>query len=152
MKRTAEVLPVEAREPRRGPGAFQWNAGGWFGSQVGSTLWLLILGALLFTQGRTQAGATALVAFAISNAIGTWLWSRRVHVAPYPAIQALVAVMGMATLAVFVGLDYLGELAALDPQGAARPGWAYGLLAMYPGLMLLFFVQERAARRSSRVR
>lgn len=36
------------------PSAFSWNAGGWFGSQFGSTLWLLVVGVLsLFSDLST---------------------------------------------------------------------------------------------------
>lgn len=34
-------------QSRVGPGRFQWNTGGWFGTQLGSTVWL-ILAPVLF--------------------------------------------------------------------------------------------------------
>ena len=37
---------------KAGVGAFQWNRGGWFGAQLGTTLWLVILGVLLLAQAR----------------------------------------------------------------------------------------------------
>jgi len=35
------------KTPKAGSGKFQWNTGGWFGSQIGSTLWLLLLGVTI---------------------------------------------------------------------------------------------------------
>ena len=37
-----------ASSENRTPAAFAWNVGGWFGTQIGCTLWLLILGFVLF--------------------------------------------------------------------------------------------------------
>jgi hypothetical protein len=34
--------------------AFYWNAGGWFGGQIGGTVWLLICGLVFFAKDSTQ--------------------------------------------------------------------------------------------------
>ncbi len=35
---------------QRGTERFQWNVGGWFGCQIGSTIWLLLAGILLTAE------------------------------------------------------------------------------------------------------
>lgn len=132
--------------PRRGPGAFQWNAGGWFGSQIGSTCWLLLAGPLLIPQ-RPQVGIAVFACGLIPNLIGLRLWQLRHRVEPYPAIQSLLLILwGFTVLAVLV-MDVSGAWlpsVGSPPQDPARLYW---FLLMFPGLMLVFHLQERAARR-----
>lgn len=54
----------------------QWNAG-WFGLQLGGTLWLLIMALVLV--GRSSTAATVFGCFLIPNLFGTWLWFSRVR-------------------------------------------------------------------------
>jgi hypothetical protein len=135
-------------EPRRGRGAFQWNAGGWFGGQIGSTAWLLILGGLLLPE-EALAGTLVFLCGVLPNGIGLLLWSRRVRLDPYAAIQVLLASAGAFALIALLLLDFLGPEPLLDKHfpGMAKP--TYAMLLIYPGLMLLFHLQERAVRRSA---
>ena len=71
-----------------------WNAGGWFGSQLGSTLWLALLGGVFVAQGRAS-GWALLLAFAAANGIGVALWGARGRLAAYTALQTLVGVTGL---------------------------------------------------------
>jgi hypothetical protein len=127
---------------RRGEGAFQWNRGGWFGSQLGATLWLVLLGVMLL--GRSEpVGGLVLLSGILPNAVGLVLWRRRETLAPYPAIQALIAVCGLGALAALLSIGTAG----IAMSSSELPsGW---LLLMYPGLMLAFHLQERAARKSA---
>ena len=95
--------PEAGSDAKRGDGAFQWNVGGWFGGQVGATLWLIGLGVLLLVQGRL-VGAGVLALGLAPNALGGLLWSRRARVSPYPAIQALVGASGLCALAAMLWL------------------------------------------------
>ena len=45
---------------RTGSGQFQWNPGGWFGSQLGGTIWMLILGVMMLVR-LPLLGAIALL-------------------------------------------------------------------------------------------
>jgi hypothetical protein len=130
----------------QGEGAFQWNAGGWFGGQLGATVWLLVLaGVLLVREGWAPALAAALGGL-VPNVVGTALWLRRDRLAPYPAIQTLFAVAGLSVLAAAVALARLDALPEMSPNEPA--GWRHAwLLLLYPGLMLMAFFQERGARR-----
>lgn len=56
--------------------AFHWNAGGWFGSQLGSTLWILIL-AFMVAGINLQIASLIFVCFLIPNIVGYWLWKAR---------------------------------------------------------------------------
>ncbi len=119
---------------------FQWNRGGWFGGQLGGTLWLLLLGGLLLARGAS-VGALVLVLGLVPNALGVVLWRRRERWAPYPALQLLIAVSGASAVA---------ALAAVWVAGETLPGWSFRggflALAVYPALMGMFHLQERSAR------
>jgi hypothetical protein len=136
---------MDATEPTVGRGSFQWNAGGWIGAQLGSTLWILI-SAGLFTFEEPALARTLLACFLVSNAIGLGLWSQRHRIAPYPAIQALVVVMGLAALAAIYSIDHAGRLLEFEPRLASRPRVLYAMLLLYPALMILFAFRERAGR------
>jgi hypothetical protein len=133
-------------EPRAS--AFQWNAGGWFGSQLGSTLWLALLGGVLLGQGRAS-GWALLLAFAAANGVGAALWSARGRLAAYGALQTLVGVTGLCTLGALLALAGAGDLASMDPRFAAHPRRLFGVLLIFPALMALFALMERGARRAS---
>ena len=127
---------------KRGAGAFQWNRGGWFGSQVGATLWLVLLGGVLLVQWQPVGGLLVLCGV-VPNLIGFALWRRRQSISPYPAIQILITVCGCGALIAMLGLRVL----SLSQSASEMPSvW---FLLMYPGLMLAFHLQEKAARRAA---
>ena len=85
-------------------GAFSWNAGGWFGSQIGATAYVTLIGLIvLFDEPRT--GLWLFLCGAIPNMIGYALWRRRDRLRPYPAIQLLLMTVFVFT-AVFMTLIF----------------------------------------------
>ena len=78
-----------------------------------------------------------------ANAFGTWLWSRRETLAPYPAIQMLLAACGVAALLTVLALS--GTAPELG-RGERLSPW---ILLLFPGLMVTFHLRERAARRAT---
>jgi len=127
---------------RQGQGAFQWNQGGWFGAQLGMTLWIVILGAVLLA-GSQPVGGWLIALSVLANGVGWWLWTRRETLAPYPAIQALIATGGLCAVLSIICLASSGV--ARETSGMPT-AW---FLLMYPGLMLIFHLQERAARNAA---
>ena len=124
---------------------FQWNLGGWFGSQVGSTLWLILMGSLLIPVDL-QPALGVMACGVIPNLIGTWLWTQRSRMAPYPALQLLLALITLSALCAFLLLDYAG-LMDHEWNGTSWPGnGGYFNLLIFPALMLVFHFRERAAR------
>ena len=137
---------MPAKTPKRGTGQFQWNAGGWFGSQIGGTLWMLIVGVTTF--GRLPAFALmAIVLASLVNGLGIWLWSRRDRLAPYLGIQVLVGIVALATLTLLTVFDNTGHLAELDTRFRNNPRGLYIILLMFPVLMGLFHFQNRSTKK-----
>jgi hypothetical protein len=111
---------MTANEPVKGAGCFQWSAGGWFGSQLGSTCWMLVGGVWLAVLAPL-IGVTWLVCFAVANAVGTSLWWRRDRLRPYPAIQILFLVIAICGL-VAVGTFDVRRPASVRPDSTTENG------------------------------
>lgn len=129
-----------------GPGYFRWNPGGWFGSQVGCTAWLVVGAAVL--APRTQAVAGVWVGCrALANAAGVWLWRRRDSIRPYAVLQWLILTCGVSGLVAFLSLDTLRPdvAAALD-----WPRYGYRVLLIFPAIMGRFAFLEYSSRRRAR--
>jgi hypothetical protein len=121
---------------------FRWNAGAWFGSQLGGTLWLLVGSAVLLARAPLAAVVWA-VSFALANALGLVLWAARGRVGMYAALQSLLLGLGVVSLASLAVADWCGQLPGLT-SGSANPRvTAYGAWLVLPGLMVIFWLRER---------
>lgn len=126
--------------------AFCWYPGGWFGAQLGCTLWLFILGGVLRPKD-SLASWLCIGSFVVLNAWGLYLWSRRKILRAYAGLQLFLlgASLVIALIVVVVNSRGLSE-----PPAAG--GWVstylpYWVIAVAPVMMLLFFIKERRARR-----
>ena len=133
--------PLAETQPR---GAFRWNRGGWFGAQLGGTCWLLILGTLIVAKDPL-AGAVALACFAAANLYGWSLWRRRAGLSPYPCFRRLLLAQGLSALLAVVFVHLSDAMRHLPEGSQVSAPVMYGALLVYPGLMLMFHLQERAA-------
>jgi hypothetical protein len=132
-----------------GPGRFQWNTGGWFGVQLGSTLWL-ILAAAMQLPDYFEARVVALSCFLVPNIFGLVLFLNRNRVAPYPAIQWLIGVIGVVTVMFLLYLNRLGLVQEIDPR-LSYGRWGFYLLpVLFGGLMASFHLMERNAVKKGR--
>ena len=134
---------MSLKQAKRGTGTFQWNAGGWFGGQIGGTAWMLLAGVLVLAQG-SLLGLLILVCFLIPNVVGVVLWRLRDRLSPYPAVQALVVVMGVCSVLTLVAFDVSGRLAEYSPGSSASVYW---ILMVFPTTMLMFHLQNRSGRK-----
>jgi hypothetical protein len=124
------------------PGYFHWNAGGWFGSQIGGTSWLLAGAAMLALRAPAVA-VVWLVCYALANIVGIWLWRRRTRFRPHTAIQLLLLACGISGLLAWLALD------SHRPEVVRLMGWprhGFRILLIIPALMTWFAVMEHATR------
>ena len=128
-----------AKQAMAGPGNFQWNTGGWFGAQLGSTAWMLLAAAWMAPLAPAVA-AVGLLCFVLPNALGTWLWRRRDRMAPHPAIQVLTLLISGSGLLLLLTFDWFWPAAV--PRESLWSG--YAILLGVPVVMAGWFVLERA--------
>jgi len=114
---------------------FGWNAGGWFGAQLGSTLWLLILG-IVEIRVDLAAGTVVLLCFALANLWGLALWRRRRRLSAYSGLQCMMVVL----LVMFAAVVLISN--ACVPS-ITLPYWA---MAVPLPLMAFFWVRQHPAR------
>ena len=139
---------LQARDTFRNRDTFQWNVGGWFGAQLGSSCWMLIAGVLLLWRSPGAAVAT-LIVFAATNVAGTALWTQRQRLRPLRAMQGLVAIAGLASALATYVIDSAGQFESLGAGGSTSARSMYLLLAgMVFSLLLLFYLIDREGRQS----
>jgi hypothetical protein len=120
-----------------GAGKLQWSVGGWFGSQLGMTLWMLLAAGVLTTSSLQIAGVVFAIFIAV-NAAGYVLWRRRATLAPHTAFQLLLLAGAIATAALFLTLEFAGLVEVIDELSdpdLPLPLWAH--LGVFPLMMAL---------------
>lgn len=125
--------------------AFMWNGGGWLGAQLGSTLWMLLMGLLLLEKDPPMAW-TSLLTFLVLNLWGAFLWQRRSHISAYAGLQWLLAAISIGFAVVILTGNRSGANQPQLPDYALvsyLPHWA---MLTPPALMLMFYLRERAYR------
>lgn len=135
--------PPAGKQPRVGAGQLQWNTWGWFGGQIGSSVWLLALGIVALAQGGTL-GLVPVGLFAVAGLVGALLWWRRDLLAPFPALEIL---LGTITVLSAAGVATILEGGLLGSGPGVPPGrWIYLYLLIFPALMAQLWVADRARR------
>lgn len=118
--------PASERTPQ-----FRWVAGGWFGAQCGSTIWLLPLGFGALRHDEVS-GIVAFTGFAVANGLGLLLWAARRRLSAFVGMQLLLATL----LVVFATVIVVTNL-----RGATElPYWPLGLPLL---LMAIFWLRTR---------
>ena len=131
-------------KPRLGPGRFQWNPGGWFGAQIGATVWL-VGAALVLAPQQIEAAGIALLCFLLANALGLVLYRMRNRIAPYSAIQCLILLVAVTSTIFVVYLNRSGLVQEVDPRLGYGQWGFYLLPVLFGGLMVTFHWLERSA-------
>ncbi len=117
-------------------GEFGWNAGAWFGGQLGGTLWILVSTFFLFRRDA-RLSLELLALFVALNLIGLAAWSLRRRLPAYPAYQTMLLVLGLAgAVAVYV-IDRAGLWQSLGYGPSLPARQTYVLLAVTVGAVML---------------
>ena len=106
----------------------EWNSGGWFGSQLGATVWILVAAAI--SSGHDiSTGMVLLLIFLLPNVAGLILWRSR-KLSCYLSLQILFALCGVAGLAAIYLLDKSKLWLEIQTGGAVSKEMAYLLLTV----------------------
>ena len=118
----------------------QWNAGGWFGGQIGATLWILVAGILTSVRDLTT-GIIVMGLFVCANVVGLFLWRRR-KLSCYTSTQILIGLSGVCGLATVYVLDRANGWEQIQAGGQISAYASYYLIGMvFGGLMLMFYLR-----------
>lgn len=118
----------------------EWNAGGWFGGQIGGTAWILVAAALSAFRD-ISTGLILLAIFAVPNIIGYMFWRRQKY-SCYAATQILVGLMGISGLLAVYVLDRGQLWREIQAGGSISAVSAYFIIAIvFAILMLMFYVR-----------
>jgi hypothetical protein len=104
-----------------------WNMGGWFGSQLGGTVWILIAGAISLGQDLST-GLILILFFLIPNIVGLVLWYRR-NLSCYVSTQIIFAFSGFFGLLAIYVLDRNNLWLEIQKGGAISKDAGYFLLS-----------------------
>ncbi|NJK34730.1 MAG: hypothetical protein HC919_07100 [Oscillatoriales cyanobacterium SM2_2_1] len=118
--------------------AFRWSLGGWFGSQFGITLWMVLLSVFVWARDP-QTGAIAIAGAALLNFWGVLLWRQRRQRSMYVALQSFLVLATLVTAAIVFSLNRNSNL----PGDLFLPYW---VIAVPVGLMVLFFYLEQSTQ------
>ena len=128
------------------PAGLVWNAGGWFGAQLGGSCWIAICAGLL--GGHDAAVAMAVLAvFATANVGGAAMWLARQRLPAYRAMQALMVLLGAAGVLAVLVIERSGLWFVVQGRGGTvSAGQMYLLIPVVTlALMVLFRLLQRRA-------
>lgn len=117
-----------------------WNAGGWFGSQIGATVWILVAGILTAIRDL-PSGLIVMLLFAVPNITGLMLWRSR-RLSCYASTQLLIdasGICGLLTVYVLDAANVWREIQTGAEVSASSTYWIIGLV--FGGLMLIFHLR-----------
>jgi hypothetical protein len=84
-----------------------WSAGAWFGSVVGSTLWLLVSAVVLSAKSFPLA-ALVFALFLLPNLVGLFLWRFRRRISMLAADLFFLLVFWACGMAAILAIDRAG--------------------------------------------
>ena len=108
-----------------------WNAGAWFGSQLGSTLWLAISAGVLAPRSTTVASAVFTL-FLIANFVGIVIWRRRSRISMFLGLQILLIAFWACSMAAIFAIDRAGlwETLAVGGRNSMPASLTYVMLTL----------------------
>lgn len=130
------------------PTRFSWNAGAWFGTQLGCTLWILLLGIAVIPRDLAT-GLACIATFIALTAVGIVLYRRRERSSPLAAIQAFLACVTVGTALVVVLANARGVADPSSPRAMVSTHLPYWAIACPLALMLFSFLIVKAGGKGS---
>ncbi len=117
-----------------------WNVGGWFGGQLGATVWMLVAGILTSIRDL-PTGIFVVLLFAIPNVVGVVLWLSR-KFSCYASTQLLIGVSGICGLVTVYVLENANAWMQMQTGAQVSAQSSYWIIGLvYVGLILMFYVR-----------
>lgn len=115
----------------------EWNSGGWFGSQLGGTAWILVAAAISLGH-EISTGIILVLLFLAPNIIGLILWRQR-KLTCYQSTQILFALCGFFGLLSVYVLDHSNLWLEIQKGGAISTEAGYFLLTVTVLVVMAWF-------------
>jgi len=115
----------------------EWNAGGWFGGQLGGTAWILVAAALTIGQD-TSTGLILLIIFLVPNIVGYLLW-RTQKLSCYISIQILFSLIGVFGLLAIYILEHRHQWIEIQTGSSISAASAYYMVIFITAILMVVF-------------
>ena len=133
--------------PVIGPGKFQWNAGGWFGSTLGSSAWMLVTSSVLIAHNQPLLATIAASGFFAILGASLMLWIHRDRVLPFPALMAILGFMAFTIPLVWLFVQTYASAESKNAMNWPVSQWSTVFVFIpVPAIMIWFAYLERSAK------
>ena len=133
--------------PVTGPGKFQWNAGGWFGSTLGSSAWMLVTSCFLIAHNQPWIATIAASGFLANLIASLVLWNHRDRVLPFSALMAILGFMAFTLPLVWLFVQTYASAESRNAMNWPASQWStVFVLILVPAIMIWFTYLERLER------
>jgi hypothetical protein len=133
--------------PVTGPGKFQWNAGGWFGSTLGSSAWMLVTSCFLIAHNQPWIATIAASGFLANLIASLVLWNHRDRVLPFSALMAILGFMAFTLPLVWLFVQTYASAESKNAMNWPVSQWStVFVFILVPAIMIWFTYLERLAR------
>lgn len=128
-----------------GKGRIQWNAGGWFGSSLGGSAWMIVAACFLVSHNQQTLALVPAAAFVIILLASLLLWVRRDRIRPFPALMMLLGLLAIVTPLVLIAVPIYASRDVLTEMNGPASKWPTVVgCVLSPGIMIWFFFLERS--------
>lgn len=125
----------------------QWNLGGWWGAQVGSTAWILVAGILSLWVDVTTA-LIVIALFVLANVFGMAIWRRRDRLSACAGVQILLPIVGAVGLVAVYMLERSQIYESIQVVGTVSARSTYGMIILVVAALMLMFYFQFGRKRS----
>ena len=130
--------------------AYQWNAGGWWGSVCGAVAWMLVMAGFLIVNGESMVAAIPIACAVLLLAVAILLWSRRSEMRAFQGMMLFLSAAALIVPITYFATGYFASPAVLAQMRWSNSPVAYFVvLAIVPFTMLRFWLTEFGAKQAA---
>jgi hypothetical protein len=132
---------------RSAQGHFRWSGGGWFGTAIGGSAWMVVAATFLAVHDSPRLAWVPAACAAATIALAWALWRRRERLDPFLAILMLLTALAIANPIAWFAISRWGSPGALARMNwPTASGWDLVVPLLAPLLMVGFYFLERRGR------
>ena len=130
-----------------GPGKFQWNGGGWFGSTLGSSAWMLVTCCFLIAHNQPWVASIVAVGFLTNLIASIALWVYRDRIYPFSALMSILGLMAFTIPLMWTLVQHYASDEFKNAMNWPVSQWSTIFVSvLIPAIMIWFAYLERSAK------